>query len=71
MKWIAYLQVANVGKLLVHPVPILDGGVGACADGICFSVQTTRRDQTYPDGTSNYQPVADYFGHEWDPAETC
>jgi hypothetical protein len=69
MKWIAYLQVANIGKLLVHPVPILDGGVGACADGICFSAQTTRRDQTYPDGTSTYQPVADYSGHEWDPAD--
>jgi len=69
MTWILYLQTANVGKLLVHPLPIIDGGGGACADGLCISLQTTRRDQTYPDGTSTHRPVADYSGHEWDPAD--
>jgi len=69
-KWIGYLQDQNIGKLLAHPLPLLDGGFGACADGLCVSLQTTRRDQTYPDGTPTYQPVADYSGHQWDP-ETC
>ena len=69
MKWMGYLMTANTGKLLVHPLPLVDGGIGACADGVCFSAQTSRRDQTYPDGTSTYQPVADYSGHEWDPAD--
>jgi len=68
-KWIGYLQTGNSGKLLVHPLPLIDGGGGACADGLCFSAQTTRRDETYPDGTPNYQPVADYSGHTWDPAD--
>jgi hypothetical protein len=67
MTWMGYLMAANAGKLLVHPLPLVDGGIGACADGICFSAQTTRRDQTYPDGTPNYQPVANYSGHTWDP----
>jgi len=73
MSWMAFAMLAgngNPGKLLVHPLPIVDGGFGACADGFCVAVQTTRRDRAYVGGTPTYRPVADYTGHAWDPP-TC
>ncbi|HZN15103.1 MAG TPA: hypothetical protein VFB78_12575 [Acidimicrobiales bacterium] len=69
--WVAAFQAADVAFLLTHPVPVVDAGSGACADGICLAITTIERvgyhggDQSQP-----AQPVADYTGKSWDP-ETC
>src|SRR5205814_4255527 len=33
----------NGSYLLTHPLPVADGGVGFCADGLCFSGQSQSR----------------------------
>lgn len=54
--------------LLTHPLPLADAGTGACADGICFSVQTTQRVAYRSGGKgAKTRDVSDYSGHEWDP----
>jgi hypothetical protein len=69
--WIAAFQAADVAYLLTHPVPVFDGGFGACADGICFALTTVER-VAYEGGDSDRpeQHAADYSGKTWDP-ETC
>lgn len=62
-------SITDTKYLLTHPLPILDGGTGACADGICFSLQTVRR-VAYKSGAGKKdkpRDVSDYEGHEWDP----
>jgi len=71
MTWMARAMAQDVPGLLTHPLPLVDGGIGACADGFCMSVQTTKRDQAYAGGTAppsgNGQDVANYQGRQWDP----
>ena len=72
--WIDRANNHDLPGLLTHPLPLADAGGGACADGFCVSVQTTRREEAYDPGTSgataNHGSVANYEGHQWDP-ETC
>jgi hypothetical protein len=42
-QWLSQVTYGDQGYLLTHPLPIGDGGFGACADGLCFSVQTQQR----------------------------
>jgi hypothetical protein len=69
--WLAALQAGDVMFLLAHPIPLVDAGFGACADGVCFALTTTER-VAYTGGNPDKdpQPVADYEGKEWDP-ESC
>ncbi len=68
--WVAELLAGDQGYLLTHPLPAADGGAGACADGICVSVQTQRR-VAYRAGSPNAptRDAANYEGHTWDPPE--
>jgi hypothetical protein len=56
---------------LTHPLPVANAGFGACADGLCFSVQTQRR-VAYQGGsaTAPSRDAANYGGVSWDP-ESC
>lgn len=69
--WVAHVLAGDRGHLLTHPLPVADGGAGACADGLCISVQTQRR-VAYTAGKKNAatRNAADYEGHTWDPP-TC
>ena len=69
--WLAALQAADVAYLLTHPLPLLDAGMGACADGVCLAITTVER-LAYQGGDPDKpaQPVADYTGKAWDP-DTC
>jgi hypothetical protein len=67
--WFAALSAGDVSWLLTHPLPLIGAGLGACADGICPSVQTRRR-VAYQGGGDGERDVADYEGVTWDP-ETC
>ena len=66
--WLAALQAVETAYLLTHPVPVLDAGTGACADGICVALTTLER-TAYQGGDPSKpkQPVADYTGKLWDP----
>jgi hypothetical protein len=61
--WMDAARTGDAGYLLTHPAPFLHGGTGACADGICASVQTQQA-LAYQGGDADYQ------GQAWDP-ETC
>ncbi len=69
--WVAAVQAGDVAYLLTHPLPLVDGGFGACADGACLAVTTVER-VAYQGGDKHKpaQPVADYTGKRWDPP-TC
>lgn len=67
--WLTAASSGDLGYLLAHPVPLVDAGTGACADGICFALTTQRR-LAYDSGSSKERDVADYEGHRWDP-ESC
>jgi hypothetical protein len=69
--WFDALKYGDIAYLLAHPVPLLDFGMGACADGICLAATTTER-VAYVGGdrAGGRQPVADYSGKNWDP-DTC
>jgi hypothetical protein len=68
--WIDAIRAGDAGYLLTHPAPFLHGGTGACADGICASVQTQQA-LAYQGGDPAHQrDVANYQGQAWDP-ETC
>src|SRR4051794_26724527 len=41
--WTAALAAGDTQYLATHPLPLLDFGVGACTDGVCWSTQTQRR----------------------------
>ena len=66
--WIAAVSAGDVAFLLTHPLPGVDFGIGACADGVCFAVQTQERVAYQGEGDGE-RHVADYEGHEWDPPE--
>lgn len=70
--WLGAVMNADIPGLQTHPVPVLDAGVGACADGNCISVQTQRRvvNQGGNDNPSNARDAADYSNKDWDP-ESC
>jgi len=70
MSWMTAAQTNDRKYLLSHPLPLADAGLGFCADGICFSAQTTQRAAAYPDGTPVDRGVANYGGLQWDP-ESC
>ncbi len=65
-RWAAALGSGDAAYLLTHPLPLVLAGAGACADGICFSVQTERRTAFRGDGKGT-RDAADYEGHRWDP----
>lgn len=67
--WLAALGSGDTAYLLTHPVPVLSAGTGACADGVCFSVQTERRTVFEGDGKGE-RDAYDYGGKRWDPY-TC
>jgi hypothetical protein len=69
--WVGHVLAADRSYLLTHPLPAADAGFGACADGICVSVQTQRR-VIYTAGGKHAKTrdAANYDGHTWDPP-TC
>ena len=69
-KWVAALQARDRGYLLTHPLPLVDAGFGACADGLCFSVQTQRRVAFQGGDKKKHRDVSNYEGKQWDP-ESC
>jgi hypothetical protein len=69
MPWLTALTTGDVSYLLTHPVPLVDFGFGACADGICFNAQTQQRVAWQGDGKGS-RNIADYSGKPWDP-ESC
>lgn len=70
-EWVTQVLAGGRGYLLTHPLPAADAGTGACADGLCISVQTQRR-VAYTAGGNNppTRDAANYDGHTWDPP-TC
>jgi hypothetical protein len=67
-QWLSQVTYGDQGYLLTHPLPIGDGGFGACADGLCFSVQTQQRVAYQAGGRhSKSRDVSNYDGHTWDP----
>ncbi|HVU73733.1 MAG TPA: hypothetical protein VHE83_12290 [Mycobacteriales bacterium] len=71
VSWLSDILTLNTSGLLTHPLPVADAGTGACADGLCFSIQTQRR-VAYTAGGKKppKRSAADYDGHTWDPP-TC
>jgi hypothetical protein len=68
--WLAALASGDAAYLLTHPIPLVDAGFGACADGICFAATTQRR-LAFEGGKRNKErDAANYEGKRWDP-ETC
>ena len=69
--WVAKVMSGNRKYVLTHPLPAADAGTGACADGLCISVQTQRR-IAYTAGGKHPKTrnAANYDGHTWDPP-TC
>jgi hypothetical protein len=68
-KWISEAMGGNRSYLLTHPLPGADAGFGACADGLCFSIQTQRR-VAYQGSGKGQRDAANYNGKQWDP-ESC
>ena len=69
--WLSDVLTLHRSHVLTHPLPVGDAGVGACADGLCFSIQSQRR-VAYTAGSKKAptRSAADYDGHTWDPP-TC
>jgi hypothetical protein len=67
--WAAALGAGNTTYLLTHPIPLIDAGTGACADGICFAATSQRRVAFKGKGKGE-RDVSNYEGKEWDP-ESC
>ncbi|MBV9666310.1 MAG: hypothetical protein JOZ37_20275 [Actinobacteria bacterium] len=67
--WLNALAAGDASYLLTHPVPLVDFGTGACADGICANVQTQQRVAWQGDGKGS-RNIANYEGKQWDP-ESC
>jgi hypothetical protein len=63
---LAGAQNGNLSKLATTPFPVIDGGFGACADGICFSAQS-KRQTAYRGGGKGRKDVYNYDGRQWDP----
>ena len=68
--WLAALTSGDAAYLLTHPLPVVSAGTGACADGVCASVQTERRVAFQGGNKKKHRDVADYEGKQWDP-ESC
>lgn len=66
--WVAAIVAQNPQYVLTHPLPIGDAGVGFCADGICFSIQTQRQVAYQGGEEGTARDVADYDGKRWDPS---
>ena len=66
--WLSQAVYGNKSYVLTHPLPVGDGGFGACADGLCFSIQTQQR-VAYKAGGKHpkSRDAANYDGHTWDP----
>ena len=69
--WLAALMAGDAQYLATHPLPVVDFGIGACTDGVCWSTQTQRR-TAYDGGSTTAPPrdAANYDGYQWDP-DTC
>jgi hypothetical protein len=68
MDWAAAVMNGDTSYLLRHPVPILEGGVGACADSICAAAWTGERDVYNGTGENGRtRNVANYDGKHFDP----
>lgn len=68
--WFDAVAAQDTAYLLTHPLPLVDAGIGACTDGVCWSTQTQQRtayDGGNPDGPN--RDVYNYEGHTWDPEE--
>jgi hypothetical protein len=65
--WVAALQAGDVATLLENPTPLLNAGLGSCADGLCMSVDTTRRVAFQGGDKHSHRDVANYAGKQWDP----
>jgi hypothetical protein len=59
--WLAMLQAANLPKLLTQPVPLANGGFGACADGFCMSMATKRKVAYRGWNPAIHRDAADYI----------
>jgi hypothetical protein len=57
--WVSALRAADLPALLVKPVPF-NGGMGACADGFCISINATRKLAYRGLNTSIHRDAADY-----------
>jgi hypothetical protein len=68
--WLASLQSGGAGFFLTHPLPVADGGIGFCADGICMSAQTQQRVIFQGGNKKKHRDVYNYEGKKWDP-DTC
>lgn len=69
--WLAALA-ANPGSpapFLTNPIPVADGGFGACADNTCVGVYS-RQTTVYQGGRKGTRDVYDYSNKKWDP-EAC
>ena len=69
--WLAALAAGDAQYLATHPLPLIDFGIGACTDGLCWSTQTQRR-TAYDGGSTTAPPrdAANYDGYQWDP-DSC
>jgi hypothetical protein len=67
--WVQAVMAANPSYVLTHPLPFGYGGIGFCADGICFALHTQRQ-VAYQGGskTAPSRDVANYDGKRWDPS---
>ena len=54
--------------ILTNPIPILSVGTGACADGICFNVETARTAIYHGGNNGRSRDAYDYQGKQWDPS---
>jgi hypothetical protein len=64
--WLASIVYTNPQYVATHPLPAGDAGIGFCADGICFSLQTQQK-VAYQGGGSGSHDVSNYDGKNWDP----
>jgi hypothetical protein len=60
------VQTWDPFTVFTNPVPVADFGMGSCADGLCFSVQTRRRTVYHGTGSGS-RNVYDYTSKTWDP----
>ena len=70
--WAAALQAQDAATFLENPIPLFNGGMGACADGFCMSMDTTRRVAYEGLDTTKHRDVANYIWsdktqQQWDP----
>jgi hypothetical protein len=67
---IAVTRTHSLAPIAENPFPLLDAGGGACADGICLSVQTRQRSMYQGGGgAGKSRDVYDYQGKTWSPVD--